>query len=95
MVLIALRIATSFVWLAIMILGTRFAWRAVKRSSEIKPIAAVIAAVWLLALNRQSFAGVAQFDPGDDDALALCYIFALIAGLLMVAALTWARHDDR
>jgi hypothetical protein len=90
-----LRGATSLVWLVILILFAKAAWRTARGAPGLKSIHAVMAATWLLALNRECFAATAQFDPGDNDATALCYVMALVAGLLMVGAGLWARRDVR
>jgi hypothetical protein len=95
MIVEVLRGATSLVWLVILILFFRSMWRAARGVQGLRAIDAVMGATWLLALNRQAFAAVSQFDPGDDDALALCYIMALVAGLLMVGAGLWGRREPR
>lgn len=95
MILEVLRIATSVIWLLLIILGARSAWRCVRAAPGLHPADALIGAMWVLAVNREAFAAVAEFDPGDPDASALCYVLALIGGLLMLGAVAWARHDVR
>lgn len=90
-----LRIATSVIWFVLLVLGWPFFWRAVHVADGLRPLDGVVGSMWVLSVNREAFAAVAEWDPGDPDALIMCYALALIGGLMMTGAILWARRDPR
>ena len=90
-----MRLLTSAIWIAILIVFRKPARRVAAWSHDLEPWEALMGATWLLAGNRLTYAAVGQFIPGDANATNVCQVYALIAGTLMLLTGTWSLRVHR
>jgi len=83
---------SGVVWVALLFYLWRPARRAWSSQQEARGRDLIMSAVWLLCLNRLTFTVVGQFDARDQDALAFCHAFALLAGCYMLFMCSLARR---
>jgi hypothetical protein len=89
------RAITGILWLVIVVNFLKPTYRTMKVAPDLRSYEPVMAATWLLAVNRLTFTGVTQYLPESDDALAICYIFAGFGAALMIFCGSWSRRLGR
>ena len=88
-----MRVLTSLLWVALLVYLWKPFRKSVREGTAASPSDRIMSAVWLLCLNRLTYSATQTFAPGDKDALLLCQVFALIAGLYMLGVCSTVRRS--